>query len=186
MLKKPEKRTTALTLGNKDYCNIDVEGSKTLTAACIELQKCMNKITRWQQPSLQIFFKSGNDACGVMTIEDSLFVVYIENKEQKIEKIDGTLFGLSQNADIEELIFIITRQFIKNIRENSDEWVENMLMPRNNYPKEELTTEKETFKQAMLRIIDTLEKAEREAEKQYRIPEFTKGQMLLLEHCRQI
>ena len=53
-----------------------------------------------------------------------------------------------------------------------------MLVPNGSYPKEKLEEKKKSFKRAMLRVLDTLEETEIEAEKQYRIPEFLKGLLI--------
>lgn len=96
MFNKPEieKRKAILTIGDTEYCSIDIKGSRTLTNACIKLQDCMNKIAQWKKPTLQLFFPSGDGVCGLVTAEDMLFVVYMENEEQKIKRLGGTSFGL--------------------------------------------------------------------------------------------
>ena len=88
-----EERKAILTIGDTEYCSIDIKGSRTLTNACIKLQDCMNKIAQWKKPTLQLFFPSGDGVCGLVTAEDMLFVVYMENEEQKIKKLGGTVFG---------------------------------------------------------------------------------------------
>ena len=180
MLNKPEieKRKAILTIGDTEYCSIDIKGSRTLTSACIKLQDCMNKIAQWKKPALQLFFPSGDGICGLVTAEDMLFVVYVENEEQKIKKLDGTVFGLSENADLEELLFILAKQLIQNVRSDSDSWVDSMLVSNGSYSKEKLKEKKKSFKRAMLRVLDTLEETETEAERQYRIPEFLKGLLI--------
>lgn len=180
MLNKPEieKRKAILTIGDTEYCSIDIKGSRTLTSACIKLQDCMNKIAQWKKPALQLFFPSGDGICGLVTAEDMLFVVYVENEEQKIKKLDGTMFGLSENADLEELLFILAKQLIQNVRSDSDSWVDSMLVSNGSYSKEKLKEKKKSFKRAMLRVLDTLEETETEAERQYRIPEFLKGLLI--------
>ena len=176
MFNKPEieKRKAILTIGDTEYCSINIKGSRTLTNTCIRLQDCMNKIAQWKRPNLQLFFSSGDGVCGLVTAEDMLFVVYMENEEQKIKKLDGTTFGLSENADLEELLFILVKQLIRNVRNDPDSWVDSMLVSNSSYPKEKLEEKKKSFKRAMLRVLDTLEETEIEAEKQYRIPEFLK------------
>ena len=180
MLNKPaiEKRKVILTIGDTEYCSIDIKGSRTLTSACIKLQDCMNKIAQWKKPALQLFFPSGDGICGLVTAEDMLFVVYVENEEQKIKKLDGTMFGLSENADLEELLFILAKQLIQNVRSDSDSWVDSMLVSNGSYSEEKLKEKKKSFKRAMLRVLDTLEETETEAERQYRIPEFLKGLLI--------
>ena len=180
MLNKPEieKRKVILTIGDTEYCSIDIKGSRTLTSTCIKLQDCMNKIAQWKKPALQLFFPSGDGICGLVTAEDMLFVVYVENEEQKIKKLDGTMFGLSENADLEELLFILAKQLIQNVRSDSDSWVDSMLVSNGSYSEEKLKEKKKSFKRAMLRVLDTLEETETEAERQYRIPEFLKGLLI--------
>lgn len=180
MLNKPEieKRKAILTIGDTEYCSIDIKGSRTLTSACIKLQDCMNKIAQWKKPALQLFFPSGDGISGLVTAEDMLFVVYVENEEQKIKKLDGTMFGLSENADLEELLFILAKQLIQNVRSDPDSWVDSMLVSNGSYSKEKLKEKKKSFKRAMLRVLDTLEETETEAERQYRIPEFLKGLLI--------
>lgn len=180
MFNKPEieKRKAILTIGDAEYCSIDIKGSRTLTSACIKLQDCMNKIAQWKKPALQLFFPSGDGICGLVTAEDMLFVVYVENEEQKIKKLDGTMFGLSENADLEELLFILVKQLIQNVRSDSDSWVDSMLVSNGSYSEEKLKEKKKSFKRAMLRVLDTLEETETEAERQYRIPEFLKGLLI--------
>lgn len=180
MFNKPEieKRKAILTIGDTEYCNIDIKGSRTLTSACIKLQDCMNKIAQWKKPALQLFFPSGDGICGLVTAEDMLFVVYVKNEEQKIKKLDGTMFGLSENADLEELLFILAKQLIQNVRSDSDSWVDSMLVSNGSYSEEKLKEKKKSFKRAMLRVLDTLEETETEAERQYRIPEFLKGLLI--------
>ena len=180
MFNKPEieKRKAILTIGDTEYCSIDIKGSRTLTSACIKLQDCMNKIAQWKKPALQLFFPSRDGICGLVTAEDMLFVVYVENEEQKIKKLDGTMFGLSENADLEELLFILAKQLIQNVRSDSDSWVDSMLVSNGSYSKEKLKEKKKSFKRAMLRVLDTLEETETEAERQYRIPEFLKGLLI--------
>ena len=180
MLNKPEieKRKAILTIGDTEYCSIDIKGSRTLTSACIKLQDCMNKIAQWKKPALQLFFPSGDGICGLVTAEDMLFVVYVENEEQKIKKLDGTMFGLSENEDLEELLFILAKQLIQNVRSDSDSWVDSMLVSNGSYSKEKLKEKKKSFKRAKLRVLDTLEETETEAERQYRIPEFLKGLLI--------
>lgn len=180
MLNKPEieKRKAILTIGDTEYCSIDIKGSRTLTSACIKLQDCMNKIAQWKKPALQLFFPSGDGICGLVTAEDMLFVVYVENEEQKIKKLDGTMFGLSENADLEELLFILAKQLIQNVRSDPDSWVDSMLVSNGSYSEEKLKEKKKSFKRAMLRVLDTLEETETEAERQYRIPEFLKGLLI--------
>lgn len=173
-----EKRKAILTIGDTEYCSIDIKGSRTLTNACIKLQDCMNKIAQWKKPTLQLFFPSGDGVCGLVTAEDMLFVVYMENEEQKIKKLGGTVFGLSENAELEELLFIIAKQLIRNVRNDPDSWVDSMLVSNSSYPKEKLEEKKKSFKRAMLRVLDTLEETEIEAEKQYGIPEFLKGLLI--------
>ena len=107
-----------------------------------------------------------------------LFVVYMENEEQKIKKLGGTVFGLSENAELEELLFILAKQLIRNVRNDPDSWVDSMLVSNSSYPKEKLEEKKKSFKRAMLRVLDTLEETEIEAEKQYGIPEFLKGLLI--------
>ena len=186
MFKKPEQRKTTLNIGGKDYCNINIEGSKVLTETFIALEKCLNKIANWEFPSFQLVYKNENGICGLMTIEDLLFVAYTENEEQKMEKIDGTMFGMSYNANIEEIIFILTKQIINEIKENADLWVENSVLSREDHLEEELEARKDRFKQAMLRVVDSLEETEKEAEKKYRIPEYVKGRTLFLKHCQKL
>lgn len=180
MFNKPEieKRKAILTIGDTEYCSIDIKGSRTLTSACIKLQDCMNKIAQWKKPALQLFFPSGDGVCGLVTAEDMLFVVYVENEEQKIKKLDGTMFGLSENADLEELLFILAKQLIQNVRSDPDSWVDSMLVSNGSYSKEKLDEKKRSFKRAMLRVLDTLEETVTEAERQYRIPEFLKGLLI--------
>lgn len=180
MFNKPEieKRKAILTIGDTEYCSIDIKGSRTLTSACIKLQDCMNKIAQWKKPALQLFFPSGDGVCGLVTAEDMLFVVYVENEEQKIKKLDGTMFGLSENADLEELLFILAKQLIQNVRSDPDSWVDSMLVSNGSYSEEKLKEKKRSFKRAMLRVLDTLEETETEAERQYRIPEFLKGLLI--------
>ena len=180
MFNKPEieKRKAILTIGDTEYCSIDIKGSRTLTSACIKLQDCMNKIAQWKKPALQLFFPSGDGICGLVTAEDMLFVVYVENEEQKIKRLGGTSFGLSENADLEELLFILAKQLILNVRSDSDSWVDSMLVSNGSYSKEKLKEKKKSFKRAMLRVLDTLEETETEAERQYRIPEFLKGLLI--------
>ena len=185
MFNKPEieKRKAILTIGDTEYCSINIKGSRTLTNTCIRLQDCMNKIAQWKRPNLQLFFSSGDGVCGLVTAEDMLFVVYMENEEQKIKKLDGTTFGLSENADLEELLFILAKQLIRNVRNDPDSWVDSMLVSNSSYPKEKLEEKKKSFKRAMLRVLDTLEETEIEAEKQYRIPEFLKGLLIWIANC---
>ena len=180
MFNKPEieKRKAILTIGDTEYCSVDIKGSGTLTSACIKLQDCMNKIAQWKKPALQLFFPSGDGICGLVTAEDMLFIVYVENEEQKIKKLDGTMFGLSENADLEELLFILAKQLIQNVRSDSDSWVDSMLVSNGSYSEEKLKEKKKSFKRAMLRVLDTLEETETEAERQYRIPEFLKGLLI--------
>ena len=87
MFNKPEieKRKAILTIGDTEYCSINIKGSRTLTNTCIRLQDCMNKIAQWERPNLQLFFSSGDGVCGLVTAEDMLFVVYMENEEQNKE-----------------------------------------------------------------------------------------------------
>ena len=85
MFNKPEieKRKAILTIGDTEYCSINIKGSRTLTNTCIRLQDCMNKIAQWKRPNLQLFFSSGDGVCGLVTAEDMLFVVYMETKSRK-------------------------------------------------------------------------------------------------------
>lgn len=52
MFNKPEieKRKAILTIGDTEYCSINIKGSRTLTNTCIRLQDCMNKIAQWKRP----------------------------------------------------------------------------------------------------------------------------------------
>lgn len=178
MFIKQENEKMSLQIAEDELCRLDIN-KNNINKTYDMLMKSLGRVIRWEKPALSLVYETPKGKAGIMTIGEQIFTVRPMNDEPVFVPLNYSVYGVSQNADQEEILFIIAEEIIEDLENNMEDFAEVITNNSETMTKEYVITR-------LGEMLTDLENTLGEARKKYSVPEFIKNRLIMEEEYNQV
>ena len=154
-----------LTVGGVMYEYRNGWGKTVLETAISSLRKAVIQIAGYNTPQLNLVFDDGTGRRGFTEIDGRVFAIDRTDGQFRTTKIDYSRLGLKENAPIEEVVFALGAELVKDVKFNAENWAYKLI-----HEDEADDVKCTQYALEMLRMIMDLNVDCTNAQKQYNVP----------------
>ena len=124
MIRYKDKGKAQIVIGGKDYGTVEI-GHEDLPGKTIDkISEALMQIQTGEQPHLNLILGEGKVRRGITIVDGIVYAVEKNGNDMDTCRIDYECMGLLENAPVEEVIFEICEETIRDFYMDIGRWAE--------------------------------------------------------------
>ena len=132
MISYKEKGKAQIMIGGKDYGTVETGNEDIPGKVLDKISEALIQIQTGEQPHFNLVFGEGEVRRGITVVDGIVYAVEKNGIDMRTCRIDYTGLGLSEDAPLEEVIFEICEEIIRDCNRDLGKWAEDIVKEDDN------------------------------------------------------